>query len=78
MNATVDRFLREGLATNDPVKRRKAYDRVQEVTARTLPVLWGYDEFYRAAYAPRLDLHPQTALPDGSLWYDVYDWSLHR
>ncbi|HEV3155891.1 MAG TPA: ABC transporter substrate-binding protein [Candidatus Baltobacteraceae bacterium] len=75
-NPIVDRALRLGLTTLDPAKRRLAYNRVQEVTAQTLPVLWGYDEFYRAAYSSRLQLHPESALPDLSLWYDVYDWSL--
>ena len=75
-NQEVDKYLRLGLTTIDPLKRRIAYNHMQEITAATLPVLWGYDRMYHVIYVPRLNLLPERALPDGSLWYVVYDWTL--
>ncbi len=75
-NARVDRDLRAGLKTFDEARRRALYDDYQRVISATLPVLWGYDETFSAAYSPRVRIDRRKALPDLFFWWNVYDWSL--
>jgi peptide/nickel transport system substrate-binding protein len=75
-NPQVDRDLRAGLKTFDLAKRRAIYDDFQRVTSATLPVLWGYDEKFSAAYSSRVRIDQRQALPDLYFWWNVYDWSL--
>lgn len=77
-NSRVDHDLVMGLRTLDPAARKRWYDDMQVVTADTLPVVWGWAEFFRAAYSPRLDLDAPNALPDGPLWYGIWRWKLRR
>lgn len=75
-NARVDRDLVEGLRTFDPRKRKALYDDVQVVTGETVPILWGYDEKFGAAYSSRVHLDPKFVLPDYYIWWNVWDWKL--
>ena len=75
-NARVDRDLGAGLRSFDVRKRRAIYDDYQRVTSQTLPVLWGYDEKFSAAYSDRVRISRGAALPDLLFWWNVSDWSL--
>jgi len=75
-NARVDRDLVEGLRAFDKAKRRAIYDDLQVVTGETVPVLWGYDETFGAAYSSRVRLNPKLVLPDYYIWWNVWDWKL--
>jgi peptide/nickel transport system substrate-binding protein len=75
-NPIVDRDVVLGLRTLVPERRRVYYDEMQVVTARTLPVLWGYADAFRFAYLPRLDPDVPNALADYLLWTDVWRWKL--
>ncbi len=77
-NPTVDHDLQMGLRTITPAKRRPYYNQMQAITARQLPVLWGYYTYFRAAYVPALHIDRQAALPDLYFWYDVWNWRLDR
>jgi len=72
----VDRDLRAGLKEFDTRKRRAIYDDYQRITSATLPVLWGYDEKFSAAYSPRLKIDRKLELPDLFFFWNVYDWQL--
>jgi peptide/nickel transport system substrate-binding protein len=75
-NARVDRDLVEGLRTFDQKKRRALYNDMQLVTGETVPVLWGFDEKFGAAYSSRVQLDPKLVLPDYYVWWNVWDWKL--
>lgn len=77
-NAVVDRDLVAGLLALDKAQRKPYYDDVQRVTAETLPVLWGWDSSFRAAYSRRLLIDRKTLLPELYFWWNVYDWRLRR
>ncbi len=65
-----------GLKTLGAAKRKVLYDQMQVETAKTLPVLWGYVPYYRAAYLPRLHFNTRVPLPDLYLWVNVFDWTI--
>lgn len=75
-NAEVDRDLTLGLQAIGNAARKPYYDDLQRVTSRTLPVLWGYDAYYRAAYSPRLHIDRRAMLPSLQFWWNVFDWTL--
>jgi peptide/nickel transport system substrate-binding protein len=75
-NPAVDRDLRAGLRTFDLAKRRAIYDDLQRRVAADVPVLWGFDVKYDAAWSKRLVIDRRQALPDLYLWWNVYDWRL--
>ncbi|BDE05123.1 ABC transporter substrate-binding protein [Vulcanimicrobium alpinum] len=71
----VDRDVEAGLLTNDPVKRRRYYDDMQERNAQNIPVLFGNNENYLAAYRKRV--HVAGPLMPGLYFYtNVTDWTL--
>ncbi len=72
----VDRDLREGLKAFDYGRRRAIYDDLQRRVSSALPVLWGYDEKFSAAYSSRLHIDARESLPDLLFWWNVYDWTL--
>jgi peptide/nickel transport system substrate-binding protein len=72
----VDHDLRTGLRTFDVPKRRAIYDDFQRRIAANLPVLWGYDEKFGAAWAPRVKIDRAQTLPDLLFWWNVFDWQL--
>jgi hypothetical protein len=49
---------------------------MQLVTGETVPVLWGFDEKFGAAYSSRVQLDPKLVLPDYYVWWNVWDWKL--
>jgi peptide/nickel transport system substrate-binding protein len=77
-NAQVDRDLVLGLQALTDAQRKPYYDDIQRITSRTLPVLWGWDAYYRAAYSPRLHIDRKLMLPELSFWWNEYDWTLSR
>jgi peptide/nickel transport system substrate-binding protein len=77
-NAVVDRDLVAGLQALDKARRKPYYDEIQRVTSQTLPVLWGWDSSFRAAYSPRLLIDRKTMLAEIYFWWNVYDWRLRR
>ena len=77
-NAQVDRDLVLGLQALTNPERKRYYDDIQRITSRTLPVLWGWDAYYRAAYSPRLHIDRKLMLPELPFWWNEYDWTLSR
>ncbi len=75
-NAIVDRDLVAGLQAIGDARRKPYYDELQRITAQTLPVLWGWDSYFRAAYTPRLHIDRSTVLSELAFWWNVYDWTL--
>ncbi len=75
-NAQVDRDLVAGLQTVGDAKRKPYYDDMQRVTSATLPVLWAWDGYFRAAYSPRLHIDRKLMLPELNFWWNEYDWRL--
>ncbi len=72
----VDYDLKQGLRELDYTKRRALYNQMQVQLAKTLPMLWQYSAYSRAAYTPRLRLDPKTTLQAPLIWYNVADWKL--
>lgn len=75
-NARADRDLVAGLAAVGDAERKPYYDDLQRVTSQTLPVLWGWDRYFEAAYSPRLHIDRKLMLPELPFWWNEYDWTL--
>jgi peptide/nickel transport system substrate-binding protein len=74
-NLAVDRDLERGLVVLDPKARRALYDDMQERTARDVPVLFGSNEFYTAAYLDRVHISGPI-MPDTYVFNDLPHWRL--
>ncbi len=75
-NARVDRDVTLGLATIDDARRKPYYDDMQRAVADDPPVLFSDYRYYRAAYLPRVHFDVAKALPDSSIFRDVWNWEL--
>ena len=72
----LDPILRAGLETLDYPKRRRLYDRMQEIVAVDLPVLFFQFPYYRIAVSRRVHFDPSKALPDQYFWRNITTWTL--
>jgi peptide/nickel transport system substrate-binding protein len=77
-NPQMDRDLRLGLKTLDPVKRKAYYDDMQRLVAEDVPVLFYEFPYSRVAISPRVQFDFAHALPDQYLFLNVNRWKLVR
>ena len=70
-NPQVDRLERDALTTYDHVARRRDYQRIQEIAARDVPIIYLFDPTYVYAYRDRL----RNFAPSGfSATWNAWRW----
>ncbi len=77
-NPEMDRLLKAGLVELDDAKRRAIYNRVQEIIADQIPIIFQYGRFASLARAKRLQMDPKTTLQSPLMYYNVEDWTLAK
>jgi peptide/nickel transport system substrate-binding protein len=73
-NPELDRLLKAGLTELDDAKRRVIYDKVQQIVADQVPIIFQYGRFASLARSARLALDPKTTLQSPLMYYNVEDW----
>lgn len=72
----LDVLLKAGLTELNDAKRRAIYNKVQEIVADQVPIIYQYGRFASIAHAARLVLDPNTTIQSPLMYYNVEDWKI--